>query len=66
MLSSVAHHVEYVWISARTCSVCFSSFLLRLVSELQVSRRCCGLVAVYAWCVLIARTDAVLFGVAWK
>ena len=37
----------------------------QLVRELQVSRRCCGLVAVYAWCVPIAKNGcAVLFGVA--
>ena len=29
----------------------FASLLLRFVSELQVSRRCWGLVAVDAWCV---------------
>ena len=46
--------------------VVFFLVFLQLVSEPQASRRCCGLVVVYAWCVLIARTDAVLFGVAWE
>ena len=35
----------------------FASPLLRVVSELQVSRRCWGLVAGDAWCVRIARMD---------
>ena len=48
------------------CGV-FSSFFLQLTSELQVSRRCCVLVADDAWCVpIVVRTDAVLFGAVWK
>ena len=64
ILSSVAHHVEYVNLCKNVLGD-FASLLLRVVSELQVSRRCWGLVAIDAWCVRIARMVAVLFG-AWE